>query len=74
MGCGRHMCKDPDIYSSLPLLLYTTPAPYQGHQSGVGGGKHNFVEYPKAVREGIISTLPAQAVTGPIMSTLAAPS
>ena len=39
MGCGRYMCKDPDIYSSLPLLLYTTPAPYQGHQSGVGGGK-----------------------------------
>ena len=34
---------------------------------------HNFVEYPKAGREGKFSTLPAQAVTGSIMCTLAAP-
>ena len=34
---------------------------------------HNFVEYPKAGREGKISTLPAQAVTESIMCTLAAP-
>ena len=27
-------------------------------------GAHNFVEYQKAGREGKISTLPAQAVTG----------
>ena len=41
--------------------------------AGTGNGRHNFVEYPKAGREGKISTLPAQAVTGPIMYTLAAP-
>ena len=35
--------------------------------------RHNFVEYPKAGREGKISTLPAQAATESIMSTLTAP-
>ena len=66
------------MVSGLPvhdehLLHLDVPLPPLGAELAPAPRPHNFVEYPKAGREGIISTLPAQAATESIMFTLTAP-
>ena len=69
-GVARHRNQTQELVSSATVGVIVV----ERGPDNTSTGQHNFVEYPKAGREDIISTLPAQAVTGPIMSTLAAPS
>ena len=79
-AAGEPACRRTEIFSSTGGGIVTLHRSQQlvsmvilVHGMAAISRGHNFVEYPKAGREGKSSTLPAQAFTEPIMSTLAAP-